>query len=248
MQPENKNLLYAIAFFLGCFGVIQFCEQNSPWQITGFIALLFIALPVLLLRLFEAANVWRQSNGLAGRFFGWLLGGFHLLFALSSLGIGVAIILWILYNLLIKRQPEFTGFKGSFGVAPLLIGVGWLWLRGIFAKRLPELSEWFFIEFDQSTVFVRAHPPHQDAWQYQFSWANVCRVCFKDGGLSQSDGLYVWITGQEESFVLPTEASGDSAFFLELNQRGLFPDDLMKQAAGATDGGWYCHPGLEEKK
>ncbi|EER47066.1 hypothetical protein AM305_09301 [Actinobacillus minor NM305] len=69
----------------------------------------------------------------------------------------------------------------------------------------------------------------------------------QDGGLEQSDCLYVWITGQENSFVLPTEAKGGSEFFVELNRRGLFPDELMKQASFSTDGGLYCYPSLEQK-
>ena len=109
MNPENQKLLYAIAFFLGCLGALQFGEPDGTWQFIWFIVWIFIALPVLLLRLFEAASVWRQSHCVIGRLFGWIFGAFHFLFALTMLGIGVSIILWILYNLLIERQPEFKG-------------------------------------------------------------------------------------------------------------------------------------------
>ncbi|MCG7657544.1 hypothetical protein [Wielerella bovis] len=247
MSQENKNLLYAITFFFGCLGALQFGEPDGTWQFIWFIVWLLLAFPILLLRLFEAGSVWRQSNHWFGRLIGWFFGLFHLLFALLTFSIGVAIILWILYNLLIEQHPEFMGSLGGFGIAPIMIVLGWFWLRGIFDKPLPELSEWFFIEFDDNTVFVQANPPNQDAWQYQFLWAEICRVCFEDGGLEQSDCLYVWIAGQEESFVLPTEAKGGSEFFVELNRRGLFPDELMKQASCSTDGGLYCYPSLEQK-
>ena len=248
MNPENQKLLYAIAFFLGCLGALQFGEPDGTWQFIWFIVWIFIALPVLLLRLFEAASVWRQSHCVIGRLFGWIFGAFHFLFALTMLGIGVSIILWILYNLLIERQPEFKGHWFNLIPVLIMIGLGWQWLRSIFAKPLAELSDWFWIEFDDNTVFVHANPPHNESWAYKFAWADVCRVCFEDGGLSQSDCLYVWIVGQEESFMLPTDASGGSEFFIELNRRGLFPDDLMKQAIGATDGGLYCYPSLEQEK
>lgn len=105
-----------------------------------------------------------------------------------------------------------------------------------------ELSKWYFVEFDERLIYVKAHPPHKQGWQYQFAWQDIVRVCFESGGLDVSDCLYIWIDNQEDSYMIPTEANGGSEFFLELNRRGLFPDDLMKQAACSTDGRLYCYP------
>jgi hypothetical protein len=40
---------------------------------------------------------------------------------LTCFGSGCAILIWVLYNLLVERQPEFTVGLLGFGVAPGLI-------------------------------------------------------------------------------------------------------------------------------
>lgn len=108
----------------------------------------------------------------------------------------------------------------------------------------PPLSAWYFVAFDDTHIHVRANPPKQQGFAYSFLWQDIHRVCFQDGGLSASDCLYIWVQGQEDSYMIPIEASGGDELFLALNQRGLFPDDLMRQAAASTDGGLYCYPAL----
>jgi hypothetical protein len=46
-------------------------------------------------------------------------------------------------------------------------------------KPLP-LSEWFFVTYDESTVFVKAAPRGKEPWEQSFSWSSIVRVCFKD--------------------------------------------------------------------
>jgi hypothetical protein len=52
-----------------------------------------------------------------------------LLFALLTLSIGAAIVLWVCYNELIQRLPEYERppLVGVFGVAPIMILVGLYW-------------------------------------------------------------------------------------------------------------------------
>lgn len=54
------------------------------------------------------------------------------LFGLLALVIGVSIIVWILYNEIIHRLPDYRRppLAGPFGIAPVMIGVGVMWLRG----------------------------------------------------------------------------------------------------------------------
>lgn len=115
----------------------------------------------------------------------------------------------------------------------------------LFNTSMLELSEWYFVAFDDTHIHVRANPPHREGWAYSFLWNDIERVCFEDNGLSASDCLYIRIKGQEQSYQIPTEAHGSDELFLELNRRGLFPDDLMKQATYSTDGGLYCYPTLD---
>jgi hypothetical protein len=44
---------------------------------------------------------------------------------------GVAIIGWICYNEFVERLPQYTGFQWwePFGVGPVLISIGWYWIR-----------------------------------------------------------------------------------------------------------------------
>ncbi|MFB2538790.1 MULTISPECIES: hypothetical protein [unclassified Acinetobacter] len=111
-----------------------------------------------------------------------------------------------------------------------------------FFEPVADIPTWFFIQFDEKFIYVQANPPYKQAWSYQILWQDIIRVCFKDNGLTKSDCLYVWVSGQEQAYMIPTDAKGGAEFFIALNQRSFFPDDLMKQAAGSTDGGLYCYP------
>jgi len=52
-------------------------------------------------------------------------------FALLALLIGSGMILWILYNELVERQPQYVRppLAGAFGIAPLMLAFGWYWGR-----------------------------------------------------------------------------------------------------------------------
>ena len=67
----------------------------------------------------------------------WLIASLPtLLFGLLAVGIAIAIILWVLYNFLIERQPEFTGgaiFSG-FGIAPVMLYFGLRSLKTLWVK------------------------------------------------------------------------------------------------------------------
>jgi|SRR6185369_7866787 uncharacterized membrane protein len=50
---------------------------------------------------------------------------------LASLTIGVAIVAWLVYNIFVGRQAQFTGVRSDFQLAVpiLLIIFGWRWLK-----------------------------------------------------------------------------------------------------------------------
>ena len=54
---------------------------------------------------------------------------FKLLFALLTVFIGAAIVLWVCYNELIQRLPEYERppLVGVFGIAPIMILIGFYW-------------------------------------------------------------------------------------------------------------------------
>lgn len=114
------------------------------------------------------------------------------------------------------------------------------------SRRHIPLKEWFFVTFNDFEVMVQAKPPGRASWERSFPWSSVLRVCFKDEGLTASDGIYVFTSLRAESFTIPTEASGGSEFFDQLVSRGLFPGEIASQAITSTDGGLYCWPPLEQ--
>ena len=123
-----------------------------------------------------------------------------------------------------------------------------LFKLGRSARKPQPLEKWFFVTFDESTVSIRANPPDGKAWEQSFLWSTIERVCFKDEGPYQSDGIYVFTSERPESFVIPTEANGGSEFFGKLVGRGLFPADIMAKAISSTDGGLYCWPSMESTR
>jgi hypothetical protein len=58
---------------------------------------------------------------------------FRLIFGILAVLIGLSIILWVLYNYLVARQPEFTGpmFFSGFGIGIPMLGMGIYWLRNL---------------------------------------------------------------------------------------------------------------------
>jgi len=62
---------------------------------------------------------------------------FRLVFGSLAVLFGAAIILWVLYNYLVKGQPEFTGPKifGGFGIAVPMLSMGIYWLRNLKHKN-----------------------------------------------------------------------------------------------------------------
>lgn len=101
------------------------------------ILLIFISIPLALLYCIDIAKEIQKTHHARQ--------GFSLIvtlarlpqicLGLSSIFIGVAITLWILYNLFIERRPEYSAgfFRSIFGlvsVGPAFVIVGLYWLRG----------------------------------------------------------------------------------------------------------------------
>jgi UDP-N-acetylmuramyl pentapeptide phosphotransferase/UDP-N-acetylglucosamine-1-phosphate transferase len=94
--------------------------------VVAFLLALFVGLPVAILK--GRDLLARQGEGSrsarVAALGNMLMGGLALL-------IGVSIALWVAYNLLVERQPQFQGGTGlgAYLVPVALILVGWRWLR-----------------------------------------------------------------------------------------------------------------------
>lgn len=82
-----------------------------------------------LLYTFDLVPALSGATGWCARIARLVLGTVQFLFGLLAACIGLSIILWILYNLLIERQPEYTD-SGSYALILLIFIGGLRWLAG----------------------------------------------------------------------------------------------------------------------
>ena len=118
----------------------------------------------------------------------------------------------------------------------------------LLSRRPKPLDELLAVEFDDACVKVLVLDKLDPAWNQEFVWSDITRVCFKDEGLFTSDSIIVQLKGRERPVVVPSEARGGSAFFGALTERGYFPEEVWRRAIGETSGAIHCWPPLESKK
>jgi len=101
------------------------------------------------------------------------------------------------------------------------------------------------VDWDETTVRVQVLDQLEPFWNQEFRWADVTRVCFKDEGLFASDILFLEVAGREYPICILTEARQGPEFVGQLAGRGLLPLDVVKKAAGCTNGRMICWPPRE---
>ncbi|MDR0634193.1 MAG: hypothetical protein LBF91_04365 [Azoarcus sp.] len=62
------------------------------------------------------------------------------LLGLASIGIGLAIIAWVVYNSFVERLPQYSGGFLTFGIGTTLLLFGWAWLVSAFRGK-PDASD-----------------------------------------------------------------------------------------------------------
>lgn len=63
------------------------------------------------------------------------------LFGLICAAIGMAIVLWILYNTFIDRQPQYRPQLFGLGVGPVLLLFGIGWIASAFRRKPPDSDD-----------------------------------------------------------------------------------------------------------
>lgn len=121
----------------------------------------------------------------------------------------------------------------------------WSLLTGERNELVPSLDEWFAVEFDEEAVRIDASPPGRKAWQQEFRWNDIERVCFKAETFGVSDAIYVFTKTRPESYVIPTEAKGGAQFWENVIFRGLFDAELAVKVASAEEG-MFCWPPVDQ--
>lgn len=78
------------------------------------------------------------------------------------------------------------------------------------------------IEFDDNRVRVVVLEQLEAAWNQEFRWSDIDRVCFKDGGLYSSDVILIELKGRQTPTVILTEARGGADFLERFPTEGIF--------------------------
>ena len=131
-----KKLAGAIGFIVVLVALIALSSDDTTLTVL-FLLLIFLGLPVLILFGIEAGRTLRTLPDVPApwKAIGILLSLPQAVFGLVSVLLGFSIILWVAYNFLVERQPEFTGgVIPSLGIGPALLAAGWWWLRSAFRK------------------------------------------------------------------------------------------------------------------
>lgn len=94
------------------------------------------SLPLIILYWIDLGAEIRTASreGTPLGYLGVLMGVPQALFGLACAGIGVAIIVWVLYNTFVERQSEYSGGFMTLGIGPLLVLFGAGWLLSAFGK------------------------------------------------------------------------------------------------------------------
>ena len=114
------------------------------------------------------------------------------------------------------------------------------------ARSGKPANEMLAVEFDDTEIRVRVLEGLEPEWNQTIRWSNIRRICWKDGGISSSDLVYISQIEPDRVVVVPTEARGGHEFFGALCERDLFPEHVWRRALGDTSGGTHCWPPAEQ--
>ncbi|MCB1168157.1 MAG: hypothetical protein KDK37_15645 [Leptospiraceae bacterium] len=124
----------------------------------------------------------------------------------------------------------------QFGLAPSAET-----LQFVAEDAMTSLQDWYHVRFDDNEVHLKTDPPDREGWEQSFTWDSIVRICFENGDWLSSDTIYVFTSERPESYVIPTEADGGSAFWGEIIGRKLFDAELAIEMATQSEG-FACWP------
>ena len=142
---KSKAFLRIVASLLVYLGVPVVASMVKNQTVASVLGIVYILLliPFGILRMID---FYRTNDGttMLSRVFNVLFRVPLALFGFVCLVAGVAMVGWVLYNVFVERQKEYSGPRfivglGSFGVGVPLVLYGWFTLRSV-VRRKEELS------------------------------------------------------------------------------------------------------------
>jgi hypothetical protein len=114
---------------------------------------------------------------------------------------------------------------------------GWFRAR----EESKKLENWFSVTWDDEYIYRNVSPPGKEAWNDEFRWADIERICFEATDYMYSDDIYIFTTERPESYVIPTESDGGSELWDLVIDKKLFDAELAIKAATSPEG-MFCWP------
>ncbi len=139
MSKEVKKLYFVFSAFVVNIIAIPIIGVHAQELVAYIIfTLCVVLLPLYVLYSKDAlASIGRVSNMPAHQsIVVWVIACLPTLtFGLLAIAIGVSIVAWVVYNVLIERQPEYSGAFLGLGLGPGLLCFGLLLLKSLWIKR-----------------------------------------------------------------------------------------------------------------
>ncbi|MDR3158031.1 MAG: hypothetical protein LBU11_03265 [Zoogloeaceae bacterium] len=200
----------------------------------GFFFLLFMAgLLFSILYWFDLGHQLRNAANKTRfiRFLGIIMGMPQALFGLVCVSIGLAIVVWVLYNTFVDRQPEYTGGFLAFGIGPLLIlfGIGLPVSAFRSESNGPDRGH---VAFDAEQV-TRTLP---DGRIESVRWADLQEVSIltTDEGPMTDDVIWM-LHGQDNGgCAVPSETEGMQELLPRLQELPGFDNEAVLNAMGSA--------------
>jgi hypothetical protein len=153
LKASRRVAVYLLVYLGVPLAVSMIHNQTADTVLV--IVYIYLFIPFAILR---AIDFYRTNDDTTkfGRVFNIVFRVPLALFGLTCLVVGVAIIGWVLYNVFVQRQKEYSGPSfifglGSFGVGAPLVLYGWFALRSVLRRKkefTPEELEEFEHEED----------------------------------------------------------------------------------------------------
>lgn len=127
MKPAPSKFLRWMTVTVALLGLACLVDQDAVSPILAILAIL-VGVPMIIVSYLDYVRSRRARELAAGssRVVTRVLSTPVVLLGVVSLAFGLAMVVWVLYNLLIERQPQFSQatFLPTLGVGPVLIVFG----------------------------------------------------------------------------------------------------------------------------
>ena len=171
----NSRASIRIAAYLLVYLGVPILASKVPNQTVGTVLGIVYIILLIPFGIMRMIDFYRTNDGmtLLSRIFNALFRVSLALFGLVCLMAGIAIVGWVLYNIFVEHQKEYSGPRlifglGSFGVGLPLVLYGWFTLQSVARRKedvalSPEEQEEFDHEEDDEELAakVREGPNRQ---------------------------------------------------------------------------------------